>query len=273
MTTIQSWLETASVKLKLAGIPSARLDAELLLAKAIEKSREYILSHPETPLRKGWTLAQLKTNLKRRCMREPMAYILGQKEFYGRMFQVNKDVLIPRPESEVMIELLGGLRPSRATIIDVGTGSGCLAISATLKFPTSRVIATDTSKKALIVAKTNAKKYDAQVTFLEGSLLEPVRHKGFQPLIILANLPYVDESWREVSPETAYEPRDALYATDNGLELVLRLITQAKAILPKKSFLLLEADPRQHDAIVQYGTAQGFTLHKKQDFILALKSN
>lgn len=270
--TIQSWLSSASQQLAKQNNPSPRLDAELLLSHAAGKPRSYLLAHPEISLDdlQGLSLQRLGRMLRRRIKREPLAYIIQKKEFFGRDFLVNKDVLIPRPDSEAIIELLQNvpLRPS--LIADIGTGSGCLAITAALELPKSQVVATDISPKALQVARKNAASHHATLEFLQGNLLEPLFQNNRQPDVIVANLPYVDKSWH-VSPETAFEPSSALFAANNGLALISKLICQADRLLQSNGFLLLEADPRQHQAISAESAQNGFRLSQKESFAIAFQ--
>lgn len=230
---------------------------------------------------------QLEELLERRVKREPMAYIVGEKEFYDRTFAVTPDVLIPRPESEAIVDLLkkiielrppvGGsnleVRKRGLQIVDIGTGSGCLAVTAKLEWPETKVIAIDTSKEALRVAKKNARMHKADVSFLSGSLLEPIQNSKFDPptggqnSILIANLPYVDTNW-DVSPETTYEPVRALFTSDGGLLLIKKLIRQAAAKLTISDSLLLEADPRQHEKIITFAHNKGLEFTIKDGFIL-----
>lgn len=276
--TIKDWLRNASNLLQSTGIASARLDAELLLAHALNKPREYIFAHPETLHLRGTSSKELEMLLERRAKREPMAYILGSKEFYGRNFVVTPDVLIPRPESEMMIDLLKQIVEDgmwnvegNRHIIDVGTGSGCLAITAKLELPDFEVVAVDNSEKAIKIAKDNAGKHRVEIEFFHGSLLEPILPTTYYllPDIILANLPYVDKTW-DVSPETHYEPDLALYAADKGLSLIKKLINQASQVLEGNGYLILEADPRQHKLIVDF-SQYAFHLKNIRDFIVVLQ--
>jgi release factor glutamine methyltransferase len=241
------------------------LDAELLLSYVLKKPREFLLAHPETELAKAPFLMQLEEFLERRLKREPLAYITGQKEFYGRMFQVDKNVLIPRPESETIIELLRQLPLQKGSVlVDVGTGSGILAITAKLEMPALRVIATDISGSALELARKNARLLHADISFAVSNLLESTNISLLD--VIVANLPYVDASW-EVSPETAYEPNTALFAKDGGLFLIKRLIAQTIDKLCDNGSLFLEADPRQHDEIAAYASKYGLRLAAKDSFV------
>lgn len=261
-TTIKQWLDEATQKLQAADIPSARLDAELLLADALGKDRAWLIAHGDesAPI----TAAP---SLERRVNREPIAYIRGHKEFYGRNFIVTPDTLIPRPETETIIELLQPLVASSKRLIDIGTGTGAIAISAKLEYPALTVEATDVSPAALEVATQNASALGAEVTFSISDLLESVTD---QYDIICANLPYVDRTW-QVSVETHFEPDLALYADHDGLKLIEKLIEQSESHLLSSGFLLLEADPRQHDAIVACGHGHGFDWYRTEGFIVVLQ--
>lgn len=261
---IQQWLDLATKKLSKKDIGSARLDAELILAATLYKPKEYVLAHNEEMLPVG-ELIQANKWLQRRLQREPVAYILGHKEFYGRDFMVSPNVLIPRPESEAIIEILKDLQSE--TIVDIGTGSGCLAISAKLELPESKVIATDISEDALQVARQNANSLNAEITFATSDLLSGIKTiTSDKPVALVANLPYVDKSW-EASSETKHEPSLALFADDSGLQLIKKLILQAKKKLRANDHLLLEADTRQHGAITKYAKKHGFKLEKIDGFI------
>lgn len=263
---IQPWIDLATKKLSKKDISSARLDAELLLAASLYKSREYLLAHSDQELSDS-ELIQVNKWLDRRTNREPIAYILGHKEFYGRDFIVSPNVLIPRPESETIIEILKELEPG--TIIDIGTGSGCLAITAKLELPDSKVIATDISEDALQVARQNANSLNTEITFVVSNLLSGIKTiKSDQPIALIANLPYVDASW-EVSPETKFEPSLALYADDDGLKLIKKLILQASKKLRSGDHIILEADKRQHTQMTEYADKHGFQL-EKTDGLIAL---
>jgi release factor glutamine methyltransferase len=267
------WLADATVALSAAGIPSARLDAELILAHTLRKNRTYLHAHPDhviTDREREVADARLALRLDR----VPIAYIIGHKEFYGRRFHVTQSTLIPRPDSEVLIELSRRVLPeitrqSQAFVrlVDVGTGSGALGITAALEFPDVDVTLTDTSNHALLVAKKNAKALHADVRFLHGDLLSTY---PFEPHIIIANLPYVDTSW-ERSPETRHEPALALFAVNNGLALIYRLIIQAKNQLAPHGALILEADPRQHAAITARAEQYGFLTEKIDGFGIVLR--
>ena len=271
---INVWIHNATVQLVGAGISSAKLDAEIILAHTLRKPRTFLHAHGDELL----TDRQLEiadARLQLRLDRTPVAYIVGHKEFYGRPFRVSPATLIPRPESEMIIALLKELLPSTASLlretpkrlVDVGAGSGCLGITAKLEFPELNVTLLDISRHALKVAETNATQLHADVETLQSDLLASF---PFAPDITLANLPYVDPAW-ERSPETNYEPELALFANDDGLYLINKLITQASSRLKSNGLLLLEADPRQHAAIIKTAKNHGFAVAQIRDFIVALE--
>lgn len=272
--TIGGFLTMAAAALTDAGIPSAKLDSELLLTSITNQPREYLLAHDDQSLnRTDW--AQACYLLAQRLQRVPVAYLTGCKEFYGRNFQVTPNVLIPRPESEQLIESLTDVMTrdnNIKQIADIGTGSGCLAITAKLEHPQLIVTASDTSTAALAVAKNNALDLDANITFIKSDLL--AQYPIDQPLdAIIANLPYVNEDWTELSdyPELHREPADALFAGDNGCDLIKKLIYTAPLYLRNGGYLLLELDTRQLSDISTFAGKHSFTVIDKKPFTLVLK--
>lgn len=268
-STISFWLKNATKSMKDTGIPSARLDAELILANTLRKNRTYLHAHLDEeidPRRVDIANARLDLRLDR----VPMAYILGYKEFYRRKFTVSPAVLVPRPESEDMISLFLDATAGeieQKVLIDVGTGSGCLGITAALERTNISVILSDISKDALRIAEKNADEHRARVKIQQQSLLngqlEPVDY-------IFANLPYVDKDW-EVSPELQYEPKIALFTEDGGLKLILELIRQAPRCLTPNGQLFIEADPIQHERTIQAAAKQNFKLAAIQSYIIVLR--
>jgi release factor glutamine methyltransferase len=272
-------LEEAIKKLSNKKILSAHLDAEILLSYVLKKPREFILAHPEKKLTKS-QVARCALCVMRRIKGEPIAYITGHKEFYGLDFFVNKNVLIPRPETELMVDealkilkakdtrCLIGHRVSRI-IIDVGTGSGCIIITlaknlnSKFKIQNSKFFATDISKPALAIARKNAKLHqvDKQIKFLHGNLLEPIikKIKSLEirnyNLVILANLPYLTPAQIKNSPSIKYEPKLALSAGKDGLKYYRRLFKQIKNVpcfmFHVSCFMLCEIDPSQTTKIKQ----------------------
>ena len=209
----------------------------------------------------------------------PKAYKLGRQNFYGRDFLVTPDVLIPRPETEQIIDAvlnlagkpyLPGIKPGKnqlpenPLILDVGTGSGCIAITLKKELPNAQVYATDISESALKVAQKNAQNHGVSIHFIISHLLDNVK---FTPNTIVANLPYVDETWDWLDKEAlSHEPKTALYAEDHGLKLIKELITQFTAQnIPR---LILEADPCQHEQIIDFAIKKGLQHLETRGFIL-----
>ena len=274
MPAINQWLNAATRQLTDVGIASGRLDAELILAHTVRKGRTYLHAHGDDQLDER-QIEIADARLALRLDRVPVAYIIGHKEFYGRSFKVTTATLIPRAESEVMIELLKDYVPTNASLltepicrlVDVGTGSGCLGITAKLEHPELDVTLLDTSRHALTIAKNNADTLRAFVNILRSDLLQ---NYPFTPHIILANLPYVDLGW-ELEPELDHEPKLALFTSDHGLYLIKKLIEQATTRLAPNGVIILEADTRQHEAIITFAKKRGYTLQQSEGFILALR--
>ncbi len=259
--TNNSWLTSATAQLTAANIPSARLDAELLLSHTLRKPRTWLHAHGDEELSlRHKEIANARLDL--RLDRVPVAYIIGHKEFYGRSFKVTTATLIPRPESEDLIALLKDIIPHTAQaekplkLVDVGTGSGNLGITAKLEYPQLDVTLLDISRHALTVAEENAADLHAPVTVLKSDLLTSYPYTAD---IIIANLPYVDRRWIR-SPETNHEPASALFAEDGGLALIFELLRQTKDKLASGGSILLEADPTQHTRITQEAAQYGLIL-------------
>lgn len=256
--TIDSWLTNADAALRSAGIPTSRLDAEVILAHTLRQPRTYLHAHIEAQIEPR-TREIADARLSMRCDRVPLAYIIGHKEFYGRLFRVTPATLIPRPETESIFELFNEYIASDSplTIIDVGTGTGCIGITLKLERPDCRVTLSDTSQAALAVAQKNAAYHHVDVECLKSNLLDAYT---FTPDVIVANLPYVDPLW-DTSPEVSHEPSEAIFAHHGGLALIYRLILQAEQRVAAGGYILLESDTRQHSAILDFAAAHGF-LHR-----------
>lgn len=289
--TISQCITNASSRLSQVEIPTARLDAELLIAHVLQKSRSWLIANGDVEIDTK-TASQVNRLLARRLAREPIAYILGHKEFYGREFLVTPDVLIPRPETETLIDVLRHLTPplpfppplakgqSFGKLLDVGCGSGCVGITAKLELPKLDVTLSDISEPALAVARHNAEKLRATVRCVHSDLLMAFSSKIHPPAggpkskiyydFVVANLPYVDRAW-ETSPELRHEPDIALYADEQGLKLIKTLLAQAPGVLAPGGYLLLEADPVQHEAIVSVATLYDFTKVETKNYIVVLR--
>lgn len=242
---------------KLRSSDSPVLDSEVLLSFVIKKSKEFLLAHPEfSPTKKQ--ISQFKKLITRRAKCEPIAYLVGHKEFYGFAFEVNKNILIPRPETELMVEkiLVEINKQKKTVLIDVGTGSGCVPISVLKNTKQIQCFAIDISQKALTIAKRNAKKHGVKIKFLRGNLLEPMvsrlaRLKN-QKIIITANLPYLTTKQYRQNPGLHFEPKTALVADKSGLSLYEKLLKQISLLKkPVDITLFLEIDPRQSAGITK----------------------
>lgn len=241
-TSIRQTLKQAAQTLLKAGIESAWLDAELILAFVLKKNRAFILSHDEKILSKTQSKT-FNSLIKQRLKFLPIAYILGYKEFYGLKFKVTKDTLVPRPDSELLVEEALKHIKTKTLIIDIGTGSGCLIISL-LKHSKVKGLAIDISKKALTVAKSNSKTYrlNKRITFKLSDLLSDIKLPKNKHLIILANLPYLNK--QEMKEKTIQkEPRSALYGGTDGLAYYKKLAKQLKEY--SDFVLLCEINPGQ----------------------------
>lgn len=255
---------SATKKFEKYSIASARLDALVLLAHVTNQDKATILAHPEVIIH-DLELIKLNTLLDRRCNHEPIAYITGSKEFYGRNFILTSDVLIPRPESESFIELLQKFSPlAGKRLLDVGTGSGALAITAKLENPKLHVYASDISIPALAVAKNNAHRHNADVQFLESNLLSAV-HDDFD--IIIANLPYVPPDYN-VSKDLSFEPQIALYAEHGGLALIEELLRQTLGKLLAGGVVLIECLPSQHNSVITSAKKASLVLKESSGLVL-----
>lgn len=230
-------------------------DAQLLLAACLDKSTAYLFSHFENPLPES-VIDQYQRFIARRKRHEPVAYILQTKSFYGRPFHVNPFVLIPRPETETLIDVAKELLTDVSTIVDVGTGSGAIAVTLAAELGTP-VVAIDVDPQALGVAKRNAQAHQVNhlISFLHGDLLEPWQQSGItesnQPhTLITANLPYLTQTqWKLTDPDVReYEPRHALVGGLDGLDHYDRFFGQLAAMrsrLAKTVDTIIEIDPAQ----------------------------
>jgi release factor glutamine methyltransferase len=267
--SIATILATATHCLAHAGCDTPRLDAELLLAHTLNKNRTWLYTHPETILAKK-QLATFGALLQRREQREPVAYLTGHREFYGLDFWVTPDVLIPRPETELLVESAIRLAAGTAslTIADIGTGSGCIAIALAKSIPAAKLLAVDVSAKALRVAQQNAQQNNvsARILFLQSSLLTPLA----QPVdMIVSNPPYVSKPQLDtLMPEIKYyEPALALDGGEDGLNIIEELLSQAREKLSPGGSLLVEIGAFQGAAITRLAqeTFPGLRVELRQD--------
>jgi release factor glutamine methyltransferase len=256
--TIGEALARAQKWLREAGSTSPRLDAEVLLAHALGRDRVYLFR--ESQHRLDAKEARVYRDLvERRARGEPVAYLTGHKEFMGLDFIVGPHVLIPRPETELMVEyalaMLAGCPPGRRVAVDVGTGSGAVAVSLARLAPGAEVYATDISPEALEIARANAGRHGAPVRFYRGDLLSPLQ--GVLPpgsvAVVAANLPYIPSAEMAGLPRDVrdYEPALALDGGPGGLELYRRLVPGAGELLAPGGHLLVEIAPDQKERALE----------------------
>ena len=245
--TIREALQSAAERLELHYVSNARLTAELLLAHVLSVEREYLHSHDDSVLTKA-ELEALEDHLYDRMSGMPLQYIVGRQEFYGRYFHVNPSVLIPRPETEYIIEAVleaygtrgtRGLTPRPLSIFDVGTGSGCIAVTLSLEIPGAEVVAADISFDALVVACENSARLGAQVKFVCADVLDGISCK-FD--FVVSNPPYVhrNEITRLQRDVREYEPHVALFSPEDELAIYRRLVLGSEEMLKAGGHLIME---------------------------------
>lgn len=264
---IESWLESVTTQLADTGIETPRLDALVLLEDITGKDRTHLLAYPESRLSKE-QLKKLDLLISRRLRHEPLAYIRNKVEFYGHEFEVNNHTLVPRPESEHFIDLLNeyGEIP---TIIDVGTGSGALAISAKLAKPGAEVFGLDIDPNCIEIALANALKHRTEVTFKNSDLLRVMDlNDQPSPVAILANLPYVPDAYK-INPAARHEPELALFGGKDGLDLYRIMFSQLDEYEDLEIIVLTEALESQHTNLAGIAFDHGFVPAKTRGLIQA----
>ena len=263
--TLAEAINNAATLLSTAGITNARLDAEVLLSHIIMKDRVWLITHRDDVLDDNHQ-REFADVIQRRTRREPLQHIIGNQEFWGLEFIVSPDVLIPRPETEFIIEAALAIVQDRNTpvrIIDLCTGSGCIAVSLAKELTAARVIATDASEKALAVARENTRRHGVSehIRFLLGDLFEPLEELDIrgQIDIIVSNPPYVQAGdLSTLQPEVRdYEPEMALIAGPEGTEMAKRIIQHAPEYLKKNGALIMEMGLGQAEALTRMVEATG----------------
>ena len=282
--TIKDWL-------RLAKKSTDSLDAELILLHVKKYS-----DRAELLLKENNELTEAEKDeaeklLSRRKTGEPLAYILGYREFYSRKFLVDKNVLIPRPETEAAVDFVlseCGKNQNDWQIFDIGTGSGCIGISLFLELSGKNnrvnIVCSDISDQALVVAKKNYARLRSDlltkdcISFVKSDLTESLDIDLSNPTIVVANLPYVSKDWNWIDKKALdYEPQVALFAEQNGLELVYKLINQIKEkydVNPNPSsriILVLEMDKSQQNEIIEYTKQLGCSTEKISDYVLKVE--
>lgn len=236
----------------------ARLESEILLAHVLQKNRAYLYTHPENIIAEE-NINQYLSLIHQRELGKPIAYLIGEKEFYGRRFFVNEHTLIPRPETELLIDFIVGLNIDvPLKIADLGTGSGVIAITLALEYPDFKIFAIDNTEYALEIAKKNAARLNVlDIEFRLGNWLE-----GFAEKLdmIVSNPPYLAKNDEHLSQgDLRFEPRSALVADENGLADFKMIIKQATNVLKKNGFLIFEHGFEQAELVRTCLTEHGFS--------------
>lgn len=265
-------LQWGERELRAAGVESPRWDADLLLAQVLELRREQLYMEREQLLNSEQQ-AEYSVVIGRRALREPLQYILKHQGFMGLDFYVDQRVLIPRADSEVLIERLlelknesqplqEGIRPQ---IVDVCTGSGALALATAHYWPEAEVVGTDLSPDALEVAQLNARKLSLKVEWRQGDFLAPIRGETWD--IIISNPPYIGRNeYTELAPEMSREPQMAFLGGEDGLDFYRELAREARSLLKPSGKVVLEIGWQQGEAVEALFRQQGFDTQVFQDF-------
>lgn len=275
MKTVDSWLQWAKTQID-------ALDAELIalyvFAPHEHEDRSWLAAHGDiTPEQRHVLYAN--SLVRRRLRGVPLAYVLEEKEFYGRNFMVRPGVLIPRPETEAIIDTVKSLDlPERPHFLEIGTGSGCIAVTLALEYPQSYVLATDISRKALEIAGQNDIYHEGRIDLTQANLFQELiiaPHEHFD--VVVANLPYVNKDWDWVDPENlAYEPANAIYARgSNGLSVYRRFF---KELFHQRNedniwidYVVVEADPCQQRELIEIAKKAGFFHLQTNGYALAFE--
>jgi release factor glutamine methyltransferase len=270
--TIHDILNETTKALEAADIPSARLDAEVLLSFCLNCDRLEIYKNPDMIINET-QLAAFRNLIARRLQWEPVAYITGRKEFWTFVLELNSSVLIPRPDTEVIVEealnICRKIDSLEIKILDIGTGSGAIAIVLALEITGAKVVATDISPAALNLAQKNAAALGLKekIDFRQGNLFDPV--ECFFDIIV-CNPPYISAQEYEKLPAGVknYEPQDALLAGKSGLEFYEKLIYQAAGFLQKNGWLLLEIGAKQESGVCGIIEAAGIydSIEMRRDY-------
>ncbi|HKU77709.1 MAG TPA: peptide chain release factor N(5)-glutamine methyltransferase [Pyrinomonadaceae bacterium] len=250
--TIGEIIREATRELKDAGVPEARREAGSLLSFVLGKDRTFLISHAEDSVDEN-SLARFREFVERRGGGEPLQYITGVQDFYGREFRVTPDVLIPRPETELLVEATLQIVGEAPLICDVGTGSGCIAVTLLCEIVNARAVAIDKSPAALAVAKINAQDYSVadRTLFVVSDCFESLDSRDYQFDLIVSNPPYVTEAaleglQREVRD---HEPLMALSPGGDGLNVIRRLINEGPAFIKPNGHMLMEIGFDQGEAV------------------------
>ncbi len=256
MRTVKDVVALSSAYLDAKGIPTARLDAELLVGSVLGLDRLQLYLHHDRPVEAA-ELDAIRPLLRRRAELEPVGYILGEVGFHRLVLKADARALMPRPETETLVEVALAALPPGGALLDVGTGAGAIAISVAHERPDARVTAVDVSADALALAAENVARIGVDVELLASDLAAAVADRTFD--VVAANLPYVpDGDPRTEAGVVRHEPHLALWGGPDGLDLIRRLIPEAAALLRPGGALLLEVSDEQAGRVRDLLTAAGF---------------
>jgi release factor glutamine methyltransferase len=266
--TIGQWLRMSYAALDQAGVPSSRLDAELIVAHVTTHNRAWVLAHIDDEFTEA-TKAQAQTLLKRRLDREPLVHITGQREFYGLDFEITPQVLTPRIETEKIVDWAVKYALPNSRLIDIGTGSGAIAVALKIARADLTITATEVSKTALEVAQRNGAAHRVEITFVLSDLWDDVDGR-FET--ICTNLPYLkDEARDELMEEVKREPDIALFGGQDGLDIYRRFLTSIPERLVDGGYLFTECDPWQQPDLITEAAKVGLTVVEQNYFILGFR--
>ena len=254
--TVGAALRAATARLAEAGVAEPRADAEVLLAHALGTSRAGVVAHARDPLGAP-AAARFAALLARRAGREPVAQLVGEREFWSLPFAVDRRVLVPRPESELVVETALALAPAARRVLDVGTGSGALAVALARELPRAGVVALDRSAEALAVARANVARLAPRVRLVRADLGAPFAAASFD--LVVSNPPYVaTAALAELAPEVReHEPRLALDGGPDGLDSLRALLAEVPRVLVAGGWLVLEMGAGQAAAVTRAADARG----------------
>jgi release factor glutamine methyltransferase len=268
MTSIGKWLKDSADELTRAGTGSERLDAELILGHVLGQNRAWLKAHGTDKLTTR-QLSNATALVKRRVAREPLVHLTGKREFYGLELEVTPDVLTPRAETEQMVDWAVKYAPKNSRLLDVGTGSGAVAIAVAKSRPDLQITATDLSNRELAIARRNAETHQTPITFITSDLWDNITG---QFDTVVTNLPYLEDS-ADLMPEVQREPAVALFGGPDGLGLYRRFLAGLPGHLTLNGFLFTECDPWQHEALISEADRHGLTPVEQGYFILGFKQS
>jgi release factor glutamine methyltransferase len=265
---IRIWLDTAYALLYGAGIPTPRLDAELLLADALQTDRSWLHAHPEHEIPPA-IIKRLNRLISRRLTHEPIAYIRGKQEFFGREFAVSPATLTPRPETEQLIDDALHLLQQDSSLVriaDIGTGSGCIIITLALEaaLRSRTFIGIDISKDALLVAAKNKQHYQVDIELHHEDMTDSALPDGWHDAsLVVANLPYVPRHF-SINLAATHEPAQSIYGGEDGLDYYRVLFQKTTG---QNRYLITESLPPQHQALAEIAYKNSYALTKTADLI------